>query len=228
VRSSQNTVMLELVAKSLKDLKDELVFVGGVTIDLYITDQAQPGIRATVDVDCVIKVATRAEYQEIEKRLYGLGFKNDINGPICRYIKGSLILDLMPTEKKILGFSNIWYPEGIENKISIKLDNGTKIFIFSTPYFLASKLEAFKHRGKGDYRLSHDIEDFVAVIDGNEEIINDIKKAPNTVREYIKKIFKSLLNNQDFTDSLLGHVSDRSNIEGRIGVITERMQAAVK
>ena len=35
--------MLGIVAKGLKGLKDEVVFVGGATIDLFITDPAAPG-----------------------------------------------------------------------------------------------------------------------------------------------------------------------------------------
>ena len=47
-----------------------------------------------------------------------------------------------PAASDILGFSNGWYVEGIENKIVKTLPNGTEIFIFSPEYYLAAKFEA--------------------------------------------------------------------------------------
>lgn len=67
----------------------------------------------------------------------------------------------MPTEPKVIGFSNDWYPEGFEQAMDMYLDDQTTIRCFSLPYFLASKWEAFKGRGKNDYRTSKDFEDIV-------------------------------------------------------------------
>jgi len=50
------------------------------------------------------------------------------------------------------------------------------------PYFLATKLEAFDGRGKGDYLSSHDIEDIVAVLDGRPEILDELLKASKSYR----------------------------------------------
>ena len=55
-KSSRNVEMLGIVAKGLKELKEKVVFVGGATIDLFITDPAAPGTRETDDVDCVIEL----------------------------------------------------------------------------------------------------------------------------------------------------------------------------
>jgi hypothetical protein len=43
--------MLELAAHILGPLTDEMVFVGGATIHLWISDEAAPAVRATDDVD---------------------------------------------------------------------------------------------------------------------------------------------------------------------------------
>jgi hypothetical protein len=49
--------LLELAASKLGVLADELVFVGGATIALWITDPAVPPTRATDDVDVICDVA---------------------------------------------------------------------------------------------------------------------------------------------------------------------------
>ena len=46
-----NLEMLAHIARGLGDLKDEVVFVGGATIELYITDPGAPKVRPTDDVD---------------------------------------------------------------------------------------------------------------------------------------------------------------------------------
>ena len=44
--------MLAVVARGLRDIKDQVVFVGGAIVDLYITDPGGAPLRATDDVDC--------------------------------------------------------------------------------------------------------------------------------------------------------------------------------
>lgn len=70
-----NIKMLEFVTIKLADLCDELVFVGGCTTALFVTDEAVPDIRYTLDVDCIIDVISLNNYYKIEKRLTQLGFK---------------------------------------------------------------------------------------------------------------------------------------------------------
>jgi len=57
-----NLKMLEIVADGLKELIDEVAFVGGATTALYLSEDASIAdseIRSTEDVDCVIEVASR-------------------------------------------------------------------------------------------------------------------------------------------------------------------------
>ncbi len=65
-----------LVAEALGDLREDVVFVGGATVGLLITDQAAPTVRPTKDVDVVIEVASYADYQlTIVPRLRESGFR---------------------------------------------------------------------------------------------------------------------------------------------------------
>lgn len=101
-----NLEMLERALEYLGPLADDVVFVGGATVDLWITDEAAPEFRLTEDIDVVVEVSTLRDYHRLEKRLRQAGFENDQqSGVICRfrYPDPLLVLDVMPTEASILG-----------------------------------------------------------------------------------------------------------------------------
>jgi hypothetical protein len=109
-RAASNLAMLEFVARKLGKLKDQFIFLGGCTTALFITDPAAPDIRSTIDVDCIVDVASLVQYHKIERTLQKLGFKKSlVEEVICRWYYDDAILDVMPTDEKILGFSNYWY-----------------------------------------------------------------------------------------------------------------------
>lgn len=218
-----NIGALELALHELGSLADDFVFVGGATVGLYITDKAVPSVRATSDVDCVVEVASRREYHTLEAKLKKLGFSPSMDGPQCRFTKGSLILDVMPTDEEILGFSNRWYRPGIESSQTKRLPSGAKISVFDEFHFLASKLEAFKGRGKGDFYASHDLEDIVAVLDGQIDFEKVVGNAGTEIRSYLKTEFNLLLTNSSFREAVEGHIADRSNAPERCRVVLQRM-----
>ena len=53
-----NRALFESVVRLLAPVLDELVFVGGCTTGLFITDSAAGGIRPTRDVDAIVDVAS--------------------------------------------------------------------------------------------------------------------------------------------------------------------------
>ena len=111
-----NIEILELAAVALGPICDELVFLGGCAVGLLITDSAAPPVRVTRDVDTVTEIASIAEYHEMGKRLRDRGFEVDPSrdAPICRWIGHGILLDVMPTDESILGFSNYWYASAIK------------------------------------------------------------------------------------------------------------------
>lgn len=225
----KSTEMIEIIATGLGKLLEKVVFIGGATTPLYIDDPAAPEIRPTEDVDCVIEITTRTNYYALEENLRKLGFKNVIFGqnevPICRWKFHDVVVDIMPTEGKILGFTNRWYHEGIANAIQIKLPSKIKISIFTAPYFIASKLEAFYSRGKDDFRFSPDIEDIISILVGRSQLKEEILSAPNSVREYLKKQFEKLSNNENFQESLFVHIGSNSEAKKRIDRLMELMKS---
>lgn len=188
--------MLQEIAKALGPLNQRVVFVGGATTALYITDSGAPDPTPSDDVDFIVEITSLGQFHEFENDLRKRGFKEFVlagRSVICRKIYGSITVDVMPSDGSILGFSNDWYPEGIKHKTLARLPDEQEIFIFTLPYFLASKLQAFNARGKSDIRQSQDMEDILAVIDGNLNAEALVKGAPETVRAYLGMEFRTLL-----------------------------------
>ncbi len=65
------------------------------------------------------------------------------NHPICRWDCDGILIDIMPTDKGVLGFSNKWYKDALANALHTKINNSVSINVISAPYFLATKIEAF-------------------------------------------------------------------------------------
>jgi hypothetical protein len=198
-----NLNLLKIAIVQLGELSQELIFVGGVTTSLYINEEISEGVRPTEDVDCVIEVLNKSDYREFEKSLIKKGFKNDTSkgAPLCRFTYGDiLILDVMPDDEKILGFSNEWYKDGIKNKITVTLDEH-QISIFTLPYFIASKIKAFEQRGSKDPRLSWDLEDIVLVLEGlhDDHLPENIKD--KKLKVFLEKFFNSLLTKQELIEA---------------------------
>lgn len=201
--------MIQIVAKALQDLKEDVVFIGGATVALYFDGETSFEVRPTDDVDCVIELTTRSQYYELEQKLRSKGFQNVSSGPLCRWKIRGVTVDIMPTNPAILGFSNVWHTEGIEQARWVELSNKEKIRIFSEPYFLAAKMEAFKGRGNNDYRVSSDIEDIITILNGVPDIVDKILQAPSSVKKYLQKSFKGMLETEDFHEAIYAHLPER-------------------
>ena len=165
--ASANISMLQTVANGLGTLKNDMVFIGGAVAELYASNPAASDIRPTLDVDCVIELSSKSEHAKMENELRAKKFANDTSkgAPICRWVYKDIKVDIMPVDSKVLGFTNRWYEEGIENKILKVLPDGTEVYVFSPAYYLAAKFEAHKSRGGNDLRQSHDFEDIIYILD---------------------------------------------------------------
>lgn len=216
---SINLKMLQTVANGLGNLKDEMVFVGGAVAELYANNPDLSDIRPTLDIDCVIELSSKTAHVKLEENLRAKGFANDTSkgAPICRWIFQGILVDVMPSDSDILGFSNRWYDEGIENKIIKKLPDGTEIFIFPSVYYLAAKLEAHKERGGNDLRQSHDFEDIIYLLDNCSELLDAIANTNHSVKTYLKEEFQNLLLNDNLIEGIecalpFGYESDSTEI----------------
>lgn len=221
-----NVALLEIVAERLgDDLRDELVFVGGAVAGLLITDPAMPAIRPTDDVDTICRALALADYHRIETRLRARGFVQDQtpDAPICRWRIGNVAVDVMPTLEKILGFSNRWYPLALATAQPIALPSGRVIRLLPAPVFLATKLEAFDGRGKGDFLSSHDLEDLLAVIDGRASLLEECRVSPPELRAYLATRLAALLATRDFMDALSGHLPGDAASQARLPELHDKL-----
>lgn len=221
-----NVAKVELVARALGDLCEDLVFVGGCVVDLMLTDTAAAPSRVTYDVDLVVQVAALAGYHKLEEEFVRLGFQRDISkdAPICRWRLQNLEVDLMPTDTRILGFANRWYPLAMQTAQRIILPSGITIRLIAAPVFLATKFEAFADRGKGDLLGSHDLEDIVNVLDGRLEIVGEIALSPVELRRYLAERSGALLSLPKFMDALRGMVFPDEFLAERIQMLVERFR----
>jgi hypothetical protein len=139
-----NAGLLLSVVEKLVPLLDRIVFVGGCASGLLLTDPGAAPVRPTIDVDAIVHIASYLELMVLERSLRQLGFEQPhVEGaPLCRWIHGDVILDLMPTDSKILGFSNRWYPQALEDAETVEV-GGHRIRLISSPYFLATKSRCF-------------------------------------------------------------------------------------
>jgi hypothetical protein len=224
--ANHNLDLLAEAARLLKPLLGELVFVGGCTTALLITDKAAADVRPTFDVDAIAEITSYAAYADFSERLRKIGFAEDTTegAPICRWLQKKTILDVMPLDEKILGFSNRWYRPAMESAEERELERGLRIRVVTAVYFCATKLEAFAGRGKDDYLSSRDLEDLVAVIDGRAELVQEIRSAQEDVRTYIASEINKLLRTQAFVDALPGYLLPDAASQARITLLVSRLR----
>jgi len=223
-----NMDILILVAEQLGGLTEEMVFLGGCATGLLITDTAASTIRVTQDVDAVIQAVSRVEYYQFSEKLRAQGFSEDRRegAPVCRWVgDDNITLDVMPMNEDILGFGNKWYAPAIENSERITLPSGAEIQMVSAPYFLITKIEAFNGRGDGDYLLSHDIEDIIAVLDGRPEIGEEVEQADMELKAELSKCFQFFLDDKRFVESVSGHLPPDEISQARSRLIIDVMEA---
>jgi predicted nucleotidyltransferase len=226
----ENPFQDELIAVSqvLSSLNFTYVFVGGAVIPFHITDPASSLIRPTDDVDIVVRVASKSLYHQLEDQLRSQGLRNDIDGPVCRWILDDHPVDVMPTDIDILGFSNRWYDLAIDSAYQYTIADETTIPVISPPAFIATKLEAFSSRGADDYFASHDLEDLITVIDGRIELIEEVAVSQDDLRSFISQSFSDLLDEPDFQYALPGHLPYGSISSERAEIVKDRMKQMVE
>lgn len=186
--------------------------LGGCATALLITDPAASPVRATQDVDAVVAVVSLAEYHQLGAALRARGFSQSIEEgePPYRWTLGGLKLDLMPSDAAVLGFTNRWYTAVLSSAFTVSVGEDITIRLANAPSFLATKLEAFLDRGKGDYLLSHDLEDVLSVVDGRPGLVDELRAADTDLRTFVGTTFADLLAEEGFRNALPGLVLEGS------------------
>lgn len=192
--------MLVTVAAALgPELLPTVAFVGGCTTGLLLTDPfTKEQVRYTEDVDLIVSVIGFIEWQRFESKLRERGFAPDpdLN---CRMRLNGLKVDFMPDDANILSYTNRWYSEALRTAEWHVLNENISIRLVTPPYFLATKLEAYRGRGNNDPLMSHDIEDILNLLDGRPEVISELSQAADPILiAYLAADLRTLLETPNF------------------------------
>jgi predicted nucleotidyltransferase len=198
--------MLQRVADALgKTLLREVAFVGGSTTGLLVTDPfTREAIRYTEDVDLIVHIVGLGPWYNFNRVLDTLGFFTSPHDDVsCRKRlrdgrDGDLIVDFMPDDAAILGYSNRWYNEALQQATDYALASGTIIRVVTPPYFLGTKLEAWRGRGNNDPLASRDVEDILNVLDGRPSLLDEMAEVDLALRRDVADGIAGLLGHRDF------------------------------
>jgi hypothetical protein len=138
-------------------------------------------------------------------------------------VNGTTVLDVMPLNEEILGFSNRWYQAAMAAAVRHQLTDDLVVRLVTAPYFIAAKLEAFKGRGNGDF-FSHDLEDLINVVDGRETLATEVRAENAPLREYLRTEISGLLATARFLDALPGHLRPDPTSQARVRVVLQRLR----
>lgn len=233
IKMSPHEEMLSRVASALgAELVQRTAFVGGCATPMLITDElAQKSVRYTDDVDVIVHVLGLGQWYALEKQLKNHGFySSGQDDVLCRLrlrdARGELIVDFMPDDAQVLGFTNKWYTQALDTAEEHVLPHcGTRVRVVRAPYFIGTKLEAYKGRGGNDPLQSRDVEDILALVDGREEVVEEIQASPEELIKAIALDLSGLIQHKDFEYVVQGFTRGSSEREHAIMSRLDRLIA---
>ena len=130
----------------------------------------------------------------------------------------------MPPDPDILGFANLLYPSALKHPLVTVLD-GVTIQHIDAPHFLGTKLLAYEDRGKGEIRVSHDLEDLLAVLSSRPETGREISGAPEPCRQIVQSRLRLLRDHPLFHEALEGHLAN--DVPGQAEIVRAQIDAVL-
>jgi predicted nucleotidyltransferase len=195
------SVELLEAAAEFGDLLERVVFLGGATIGLWITDPTARAPRVTYDVDVVAEVVTLGAYEAFQTDLRRQGFREDVDSGVMsrwRAGDGDLIVDVVPADPRLAGFGGVWLERAAEASVDRELPSRRVIRVVPPAHLVATKLEAFADRGDSDPLASKDFEDLALLVDGRHELLGEVAEAPEELRRFIADAIRDLIALRDF------------------------------
>ena len=184
-------------------------------------------IPRTIDIDLSVEVVTLFELYELETRLRERGFRHDTRegAPICRWLVEGVTVDVMPTEASVLGMASEWFHEAVTTAARMDLGDGVQAPVIKRPYFLATKLTAYRDRGAKDPYMSKDLEDIVTLFDGCRETNFLLGEGSSSLRNFITAGMQAHLENPEFVEAVEGCFRADPVARERSRIVLERMRA---
>ncbi|MCB0694850.1 MAG: nucleotidyl transferase AbiEii/AbiGii toxin family protein [Lewinellaceae bacterium] len=201
-----NREIIRRIANGLGELNNEVMYVGGAVVSLYINDPAAEDIRPTKDIDISVSVATLGELEALRQRLTSKGFiQSAEDSVICRFRFQGILLDVMNTIEIGWAPANRWFGPGYAARVQVEID-GSPIYLMPLPYFLASKFAAYRSRGGQDPRTSQDMEDIVYILDNQMDIITEIRESPQDVKPFLIGELQNLIDDPLYQEAVQAHL----------------------
>lgn len=216
-----------MVARHFNGLDIPYAFLGASVLPLLVDNAGVLEIRPTIDIDLSVEVLTLFELYELETRLRERGFRHDTRegAPICRWLVEGVTVDAMPTEASVLGMASEWFHEAVTTAARMDLGDGVQAPIIKRPYFLATKLTAYRDRGAKDPYMSKDLEDIVTLFDGCRETDFLLGEGSSSLRNFITAGMQAHLENPEFVEAVEGCFRADPVSRERSQIVLERMRA---
>jgi hypothetical protein len=215
------------VAKALDNLIEQVVFVGGAVVSLYIDDPAADDVRPTEDIDLTFNILTESDLEKLRQDLHEKGFtQSHEDEVICRFRLGDIKVDVMSTKAVGWAPANTWFNQGFEKAMKYDLV-GFNIRLLPFAYFLASKFEAFRSRGGTDPRASHDFEDIVYLLNHTSNFPFLILNAGEDVRDYLVGEFGAVIENAKLQEAVKANLYFEE-LEERFEMILTKIAETLK
>ncbi len=185
-------------------------------------DFTRESIRATDDVDLIVNVIGHSQWYQLKDQLKEKGFSESMEDDVtCRLRLGELQVDIMPDDASVLGFSNRWYSEALKTAQPMKITDDLNIRLLTPPYFIATKLDVWLGRGKGD-AYHRDLEDLLNLFDGRPALVEELSMAPEELQAFVADEISKLLELSDFEYAVQ---STAKGDQQREVIIFERLEA---
>lgn len=203
---------------------DKVTLVGGTAPALF--EMAGAPLRMTDDIDLVLPVQGALDWYHYVGEMETRGFRaSTVEGaPICRYVHGDLVVDIMPTDDR-LGFTNVWYAEAVRLRQATPVPG---LHVLPPVVFLATKFEAFFTRGLADPATSRDLEDIILVLRGKSGLLDDIDSGGDPVHASLRASFHRLTSMAAASDYVVGLVEGDAPSQRAARALFARMKALAR
>lgn len=117
-----------------------------------------------------------------------------------------------------------WFHEAVQDAQHVRLGESLEVPVVRWPYFLATKLTAFRDRGASDPFLSKDLDDIVTLLNGTTDIESPLSKASEILRKFLAQEIAAHLRNPDFSDAVAGFFRTDIIAQERATMVLARMK----
>lgn len=135
------------------------------------------------------------------------------------------MLDVMPPDPSVLGFSNPWYDAALEDTRSTEIADGLAIRVPAPSVLLATKLAAHEDRGADDPMTSTDLEDVVALIANRPELVDEVEAADRELRDWIGRRIGRFLPSDRAAELVAAFLPEIRRVPELRSMVTDRVAA---